>query len=187
MQHARHTALVAASLAALLSVAGCGERIDDPTVGQKHDSAVERSGQATRSARQDARESAATARPKAGDTATTARDRTGEAADSTRSAAADTGTSVMGASRDTREQAYGTGAAGAERKPDDSKITSMVLKGLKADKELNPLRIDVDSREGVVTLSGSVPSAAAKARASEIARGVKDVRSVNDQLTLVSG
>jgi hyperosmotically inducible periplasmic protein len=62
-----------------------------------------------------------------------------------------------------------------------------VLTGMKADKELNPLRIDVDTRDGVVTLSGSVPSAAAKARASEIAQNVKNVRSVNNQLTLAAG
>jgi hyperosmotically inducible protein len=185
MQHERHTALAAASLAALLALAGCGERGDDQTVGQK-DPAVERGAQSTRSAKQEARDSTGTARQKAGDGATATRDKTTEAADASRSAAADTGTSVMGASRDARDQAFGSSGS-AERKPDDSRITSMVLKGLKADKELNPLRIDVDSREGVVTLSGSVPSAAARARASEIARGVKDVRSVNDQLTLGSG
>ena len=37
-----------------------------------------------------------------------------------------------------------------------------------------------------LTLSGAVPTAAAKARASEIAHNVKDVKSVNNQLTLAS-
>ena len=87
----------------------------------------------------------------------------------------------MGAAADAREKAYGGPAESAKA---DEKLTSMVLTGLKADKELNPLRIDVDTREGVVTLSGSVPSAAAKARASEIAKNVKDVKEVNNQLTL---
>jgi hyperosmotically inducible periplasmic protein len=71
-------------------------------------------------------------------------------------------------------------------KTDDGKITSLVMQGLKADRELNPLRIDVDTQGGVVTLSGAVPTAAAKARASEIAHNVKDVKSVNNQLTLSS-
>ena len=72
-------------------------------------------------------------------------------------------------------------------KTDDGKITSLVMAGLKADRELNPLRIDVDTQGGVVTLSGAVPTAAAKARASEIAHNVKDVKSVNNQLTLTTG
>ena len=94
-------------------------------------------------------------------------------------------TGVMGAAPDARERAYSPGSG--ESKVDDTKLTAMVLTGLKADKELNPLRIDVDTRDGVVTLSGSVPSAAAKARASEIAQNVKDVKSVNNQLTLTAG
>ena len=71
-------------------------------------------------------------------------------------------------------------------KTDDGKISSLVMAGLKADKELNALRIDVDTQAGVVTLSGAVPTAAAKARASEVAHNVKDVKSVNNQLTLSS-
>jgi hyperosmotically inducible protein len=157
MQPSRHPAIVAAALAALLSLAGCGDRSDDGTAAK-----------GARAVKQKANESAS----------------------ATRSAAPDGDTNVMGAAREARQQAYGTDPAttpsgsGDRNKVDDGKIASMVLKGLKADKELNPLRIDVDSREGVVTLSGSVPTAAAKARAGEVARNVKDVRSVNDQLTV---
>jgi hyperosmotically inducible protein len=90
--------------------------------------------------------------------------------------------------------AGGTNAMGAPAAPksalgdktDDGRITGLVMSGLKADRELNPLRIDVDTQAGVVTLSGSVPTAAAKVRAAEIAHNVKDVKSVNNQLTLSS-
>jgi len=99
--------------------------------------------------------------------------------------ARDASTSVMGAAADAREKAYSPPST--EPRADDTKLPAMVLTGLKADKELNPLRIDVDTRDGVVTLSGSVPTAAAKARASEIAKNVKDVKSVNNQLTLAAG
>ena len=151
--------LAAASFALAVVLAGCGERGDDRTAGQKADSAVARGGQVPRGAAKGV----------------------GDTAAATGNAAADAGTSAMGAAADAREKAYGTSG---EPKVDDNKLTTMVLAGFKADKELNPLRIDVDTRDGVVTLSGSVPSAAAKARASEIAQNVKDVRSVNNQLTL---
>jgi osmotically-inducible protein OsmY len=76
-------------------------------------------------------------------------------------------------------------AAGA--KVDDATITAKVNASLAADKDLSAIRIDVDTRDGVVTLSGPTPSATARERASEIARGVKGVSSVNNQLTIKSG
>ena len=69
----------------------------------------------------------------------------------------------------------------------DAQITAKVNAGIAQDRELHGLKIDVDTQDGVVTLSGSVPTAASRARAGEIAHGVKDVRSVNDQLTLAGG
>ena len=79
------------------------------------------------------------------------------------------------------------GAAPAAGMPrvDDAQITAKVKAGLAAARDLGGARIDVDTRDGVVTLSGPVQTAAVKARASEIARQVQDVRDVNDQLTLV--
>ncbi|WP_427915193.1 BON domain-containing protein [Ramlibacter sp. MMS24-I3-19] len=151
--------LSAAAFGLALALAACGERSDDTTVGQRADSAATRTGQA-------------------------AKDKLGESSQAASQGSRDASTSVMGAAADARDKAYGSSAeTRADGKADD-KLTSMVLTGLKADKELNPLRIDVDTREGVVTLSGSVPTAAAKARASEIAQNVKDVKSVNNQLTV---
>ena len=67
----------------------------------------------------------------------------------------------------------------------DARITAQVKAELAAAHDLHGARIDIDTRDGVVTLSGPVRSAAVKARASEIARTVRNVREVNDQLTLV--
>lgn len=82
-------------------------------------------------------------------------------------------TAMMGAS-----PASGVSAA------KDAQITQQVKAELAAARDLSGARIDVDTRDGVVTLSGPVRTAAVKARASEIARTVQDVRDVNDQLTL---
>lgn len=156
--------LGAGALTLSLALAACGDRNDDTTVGQRADGPAARTGQA-------------------------AKDKPGESSQAASQASRDPSTGVMGAAADARDKAYaGSGSAGsADSKGDgkaDDKLTSMVLTGLKADKELNPLRIDVDTHEGVVTLSGSVPTAAAKARASEVAKNVKDVKSVNNVLTV---
>lgn len=70
---------------------------------------------------------------------------------------------------------------------DDRLIAAKVTTGLAADKNLSALKIMVDAREGVVTLRGPAPSAAARARAEEIARNVQGVTSVNNQLSLQAG
>jgi hyperosmotically inducible periplasmic protein len=78
------------------------------------------------------------------------------------------------------------GAAAAD-KVDDAGITAKVNAGLVKDKDLSAVKIDVDTKDGVVTLSGPAPSATAKERAAEIARSVKGVTSVNNQLTVKAG
>jgi hyperosmotically inducible protein len=77
-------------------------------------------------------------------------------------------------------------AAKLSEKLEDAAITAKVTTGLAADKDLSATRIKVASRDGVVTLKGPVPSAAAKERAAEIARNVKGVSTVNNQLTVQS-
>jgi hypothetical protein len=65
---------------------------------------------------------------------------------------------------------------------DDAAITSSVSAGLAKDPDLSALKIDVDTKGGVVSLKGPAPNAAAKARAEEIAKGVQGVTAVNNQL-----
>jgi len=50
--------------------------------------------------------------------------------------------------------------------------------------DVSGLRIDVDTRERIVTLTGSVGSAAEKARAIELAGKTDNVIRVEDRLTL---
>ena len=67
-------------------------------------------------------------------------------------------------------------------KIDDATITASVSAGLAKDPELSAVKIDVDTKGGTVMLNGPAPTAAAKARAADIARSVKGVNSVENKL-----
>ena len=89
----------------------------------------------------------------------------------------------------TSESSSGTSVLGAGSSTgmiDDAQIVTKVNTGIAADKDLSTFKIDVDSKGGMVTLKGTVPNADAKMRAEDIAKNVKDVKSVENQLT-VSG
>jgi len=66
----------------------------------------------------------------------------------------------------------------------DAWITTKVTTRLLAQKGLNIFKINVDTRVCVVTLRGCVKTAAQKAEAGKIARKVKRVREVKNNLTL---
>lgn len=122
--------------------------------GDRNASLTSRTDTAARETRQAANE----ARQETRDAVTTAREETREA-----------GTATMGAAAST---------------VDDAQIVTKVNMALAADKDLSALKIDVDSKGGVVTLKGTAPSAAAKEKASDLAKNVKDVKSVENQLTV---
>ena len=65
-------------------------------------------------------------------------------------------------------------------------ITSATKMKLAADSRTPATEINVDSRDGVVTLFGMVPSQESKSAADEIARGVTGVKRVENQLEVVS-
>jgi|SRR6185295_8562541 len=63
---------------------------------------------------------------------------------------------------------------------DDATITAQVKTALLNDPQIGATKIDVDTMQGVVTMSGTVKSEADAARAIQLAkqaRGVKDVKS----------
>ncbi len=68
----------------------------------------------------------------------------------------------------------GSGDSGAG--PSDRQITAAVKEALKQDELLTNATIDVNTEQGVVTLSGSVPNAQTYTRAISIARGVQGVK-----------
>jgi hyperosmotically inducible protein len=67
----------------------------------------------------------------------------------------------------------------------DAGITTAVKTKMLGDTTVAGLKIDVDTKDGVVTLTGNVASAAEKARAVEIARETSGVKSVSDRLKVV--
>jgi osmotically-inducible protein OsmY len=116
------------------------------------------------------------------------------------SATAKTESAAKALQRDAKDATAGAGAAldnavdktkamgaSASDKIDDALITTKVKAAIASDKDLSAIKIDVDTQNGVVTLSGPAPTAAAKERASEIARNVKGVNSVDNQLTDKAG
>jgi hyperosmotically inducible periplasmic protein len=66
----------------------------------------------------------------------------------------------------------------------DVGITTSVKSRLAADDTVKAYKIDVDTKEGVVTLTGEVSSQAAKETAVKIARSTDGVASVVDNLTI---
>jgi osmotically-inducible protein OsmY len=67
---------------------------------------------------------------------------------------------------------------------DDATITGEVKAKLVADKVSNLTRVDVDTSNATVYLNGSVDTAEQKARAERLARDVKGVRSVVNNLQI---
>jgi hyperosmotically inducible periplasmic protein len=66
----------------------------------------------------------------------------------------------------------------------DASITSAVKSKLLADTKVGGLKIDVDTKDNVVTLTGTVNSAAEKAEAIRLAKSTTGVKSVVDKLVV---
>ncbi len=65
---------------------------------------------------------------------------------------------------------------------DDAGITAKVKAKLAGEKISTVTRIDVDTNQGVVALNGTVSTEAMRVRAAEVARDVKGVRDVVNNL-----
>ena len=113
-------------------------------------------------------------------------DTTAQRSDSAESRPANVGARVGAAVDNAADKTRAMGASAAD-KVDDAVITTKVKAAIAADKDLSAIKVDVDTQNGVATLSGPAPTAAAKERASAIARNVKGVNSVNNQLTIKTG
>lgn len=75
-------------------------------------------------------------------------------------------------------------ATDASSASSDMGITAKVNAALVADDQLKATRINVDTRDGQVTLSGQAPDAASRERATMLAAAVEGVRQVNNQLVV---
>jgi hyperosmotically inducible protein len=138
----------------LFALSACGKQDDGKTAGQTLDAGIAQTEQAAMQAKNKA-ESAM-----------------GNATDAVKQAAQDAQVSGSQATAELGE------------KMDDMVITAAISAGLAKDAQLSALKIDVDSNNGVVTLRGPAPTAAAREKATEIAMRVKGVRSVENQLVI---
>lgn len=149
-----HRSITAVLLAgAALALAAC-DNADNKTAGQQLDSAIAKTEQAAETAAAKTAEALKDAKDKIDASGTTAE---------VKDAAKDAGTAMSAT-------------------VDDAAITASVSAGLAKDPDLSAIKIDVDTKSGVVSLKGPAPTAAAKARAEEIAKSVQGVSSVNNLL-----
>jgi len=153
--------LLAAS--GVLALAACTDRTANESAGQQLDSAVNKTEKAT-----------AAAAEKAAELAETARDKTKAYFNSPE---------VKQDAAAVKDAVKNLGAA-AVSTTDDAAITMSVSSALAKDPELNGARIDVQTKGGTVRLAGAAPNASAKARAEEIAKGVKGVGTVDNELEI---
>ncbi|WP_394777330.1 BON domain-containing protein [Undibacterium sp.] len=65
---------------------------------------------------------------------------------------------------------------------DDSVITAKVKSALVSDKEVSALKINVTTKQGVVILTGAVPSAEAGDRVIKMIAGIEGVKDIQNQL-----
>ena len=143
--------------AAAFTLAGC-DKGDNRSAGEKVDDAIARTERAADEAKVKTEQMAKEARAKA--------------------ESSDAGARISEAAKD-------AGSAIAKA-ADDATITAAVNAGLAKDPDLSAISIDVDTKAGKVTLRGPAPNPVAKERAEQIAKDVKGVSSVDNQLEVKS-
>jgi hyperosmotically inducible periplasmic protein len=109
--------------------------------------------------------------------------RTDQAVASAERKANEVAADVRQAGREAR-QAIGATADSVANKPRAAAITPEVKARLARDPAVSALAINVDTEGGRVVLRGSAPSGDARSRATELARGVDGVVSVDNDLTV---
>lgn len=155
-QRSVRIASILAVSALALGLAACGKK-EEPTVGQRLDSAVQKTEQAAADARAKAETAVQSAETKVEQGAASAESSVKEAASK--------GIVIL----------------------DDAGITAQVSAGLAKDPDLSAVKINVDTVNGRVTLNGPAPSNEARDRAATIAKGVSGVSSVNNKLVVSAG
>jgi len=149
--------VVLGSLALVLALSACGKKDDDKTAGQQLDSAISKTQQAAE-----------------------------EAKAKTESSMGSAGTAMKDAAQNAESSAKELASKAAETL-DDVAITAAVSAGLAKDPDLSAIKINVDTKNGAVTLNGSAPTEAAREKAGSIAKAVKGVNSVENKLVLKAG
>lgn len=185
----RTPALRAALIAALAGLAlGACDRTatgDQRTAGQKLDRAVEKTQQTLAEAGEKTKETLRENVPKVEQKLDAAGERvaaaTGKVVDKTREVARDAKDTTVTATNEVRTDVK-SGDTG--RAMSDTAITASIKTDLIKDPDLSALKIDVDTKDGVVTLNGLADNEAAKQRAEKMASAVKGVKEVRNFLAI---
>jgi len=179
------TLLGIAAAAAVLALAACDSKPDGETAGQKLDRAIATTKTATDEAAENARRGLDQA-------AQATKEKSAEIAQKTEVLAEKAERKLERAGEQAERKLERAGRAAEEkteglgRKADDATITAAVKAGLAKDPDLSATRIDVDTHDGRVSLSGPAPSEAAKRRAQSIAQGADGVKAVDNRLTVAA-
>lgn len=157
------TLVSVATLVLVLALGACSKQEDNKTAGQQVDSAIAKTEQAAEQAKVQAEQSAAEAKAK------------------TESTMASAGTAIKDAAQ-TAESSVKDAAEKMGDKLDDVSVTASVSAEIAKESDLSVLKINVDTKDGAVTLNGSAPTEAAREKAGTIAKSVKGVHSVDNKL-----
>ncbi len=144
------------------------------TVGQRLDAAIDKTQQKLSEAGQKTEQTL----EKAGASIATATDR---AVAQTREAARDVKDSTVLVAGEVKAEARSGEPA---RIMSDTAITASIKTDFLKDPDLSVLKIDVDTRDGVVTLNGLADNEPAKSRAEKIASAIKGVKEVRNFLAV---
>jgi len=169
------TSLRAAVIAALatLALAACDREPGERTVGQKLDNAIDRTQQKL-----------ATAGEKTSEKLAEAGDKTQLAlANAADKVAQKTGEAVT-VVNETAVAPVANSAAEAGKAMSDAAITASIKTDFLKDPDLSVLKIDVDTKSGVVTLNGLAGDEAARNRAGKMAGAIKGVKEVRNFLAV---
>ena len=168
--------LRAAVLAALatLTLAGCQREAGEATVGQKLDKAIDRTQEKLAVAGQATSQAVAEAGEKTSQKLSEVGDKTQAAV----SSAADKVVEKTGQAVNAVQEASTSPAV------NDTAITASIKTDFLKDPDLSVLKIDVDTRGGVVTLNGLAGDEAARTRAEKMASSIKGVKEVRNFLVI---
>lgn len=129
-------------------------RNDEPTVGQQIDRAVASAERKAEQAKAEVRQEVDAAK-----------------------AATDQATDQVARAADNAADKVGNAVA-------DAAVTATINAELAKDPKLSALRIDVDTQNGSVLLTGQAPDAASRERATQLAQSVKGVTRVENRLQI---
>ncbi len=166
----------AAVLAALAASAlgGCTREAGGPTVGQKLDKAIDRTQQKLEVASQATSQAVSDAGEK------TSR-KLAEVGDKTQAAVANAADKVV---EKTGQAVSAVQEVSVSPVVADTAITASIKTDFLKDPDLSVLKIDVDTKGGVVTLNGLAGDEAARVRAEKMAGSIKGVKEVRNFLVV---